>query len=381
MSKKIGIVSAYFLPHLGGIEQFSDSLAQELVRMGHRVVVITCNYAGLADHEVLESGVEVFRLPGRSLLGDRLPLLRHGRPLARARERLLGLDLDGMLINTRFYQTTPFALKLARQMGLRPAVLDHGSSYVGFGIPGVDAGVHAYEHWMTMRAKRFAPDFYGISPKSVEWLRTFGIEARGVIRNAIDVDAFDALASSRGFRQELGMSEDALLVAFTGRILASKGVFKVLDVARAVREQGVDATFVLAGDGPDKDKAQEVAPSNARFVGRLGREDVSALLHQADVFLFPSDTEGMPTSVLEASASGVSSIATNVGGMRDLLPDDSYGIVLEEPDVEAMARHVVWAAAHKDELRLRGERCKDLVRREFSWEKTALATLAACIAP
>jgi glycosyltransferase involved in cell wall biosynthesis len=66
--------------------------------------------------------------------------------------------------------------------------------------------------------------------------------------------------------------------------------------------------------------------------------------------------------------------------MRDLLPDDSYGIVLEEPDVEAMARHVVWAAAHKDELRLRGERCKDLVRREFSWEKTALATLAACIA-
>jgi hypothetical protein len=40
----------------------------------------------------------------------------------------------------------------------------------------------------------------------------------------------------------------------------------------------------------------------------------------------------------------------------------------------------VWAAAPKDELRLRGGRCKDLVRREFSWEKTALATLAACIA-
>ena len=379
MSKKIGIVSAYFLPHMGGVEQFSDSLAQELVRMGHRVSILTCNHAGLAEHEVLESGVEVYRLACRSVLGDRLPLLKHGRPLARERERLLGLGLDGMLVNTRFYQTTPFALDVARRMGIRPVVLDHGSSYVGFGIPGVDAVVHAYERWMTRRAKRFEPDFYGISSASVAWLRTFGIEARGVIRTAIDVEAFDALATSRDVRAELGIGDDVLLVAFTGRILAAKGIWKILDVARAVQSQGIDAVFVLAGEGADKDKAQEAAPSNVRFVGRLERGDVSALLHQANLFLFPSDTEGMPTSVLEASASGVSSIATNVGGMREVLPDDSYGIVLEEPDVQVMTQHVVWAAAHKDELRQRGARCKDLVRREFSWAKTAQATLDACI--
>lgn len=380
MSKKIGIVSAYFPPHMGGVEQFSASLAQELAFMGHHVVILTCNNEGSAPHEVVSPGIEVYRLPCRSLLGDRLPLLKHGRELDAMRREVQALDLDGMLINTRFYQTTPFALALSKSMGLRALVLDHGSSYVGFGVPGVDAVVHAYERWMTGRAKAFEPDFYGISAMSVEWLRHFGIEARGVIHNAIDVAEFDALASARDFRSELAVSAGSLLVAFTGRILAAKGIWKILDVARAVEEQGVQATFVLAGDGPDKQKAQQLAPRSVQFVGRIGREDVSALLHQADLFLFPSDTEGMPTSVLEASACGVSSIATNVGGIRELLPSDEYGIVLEKADVSVIAEHIVWYSEHKDELKQRGCRCRDLVEREFSWRSVAESVLNACAA-
>ncbi len=380
MSKKIGIVSAYFPPHMGGVEQFSASLAHELASMGHHAVVLTCNNEGFAPHEVVAPGIEVYRLPCRSLLGDRLPLLKYGRELDAMRRKIQALDLDGMLINTRFYQTTPFALSLSQSMGLRALVLDHGSSYVGFGILGVDAVVHAYERWMTNRAKAFDPDFYGISSMSVEWLRHFGIEARGVIHNAIDVAEFDALASARDFRSELAIPGDSLLVVFTGRILAAKGVWKILDVARAVEERGIQAAFVMAGDGPDKQKAQQLAPHSMRFVGRIGREDVSALLHQADLLLFPSDTEGMPTSVLEASACGVSSIATNVGGIRELLPSDDYGIVLDEADVSVMVEHIAWYSEHKDELKQRGRRCRDLVEHEFSWRSVAESVLDACAA-
>lgn len=378
MSKKIGIVSAYFPPHMGGVEQFSASLAHELASMGHQVVVLTCNNEGGAPHEVVSSGIEVYRLPCRSLLGDRLPLLKHGRELDAMRREVRALDLDGMLINTRFYQTTPFALALSKDMGLRALVLDHGSSYVGFGILGVDAVVHAYERWMTSRAKAFDPDFYGISTLSVEWLRHFGIEARGVIHNAIDVVEFDALSSARDFRLELDVSGDSLLVVFTGRILAAKGIWKILDVARAVEERGIQVEFVMAGDGPDKEKAQQLSPRNVRFVGRIGREDVSALLHQADLFLFPSDTEGMPTSVLEASACGVSSMATNVGGIRELLPSDEYGIVLDEANVSVMTEHIAWCSEHKDVLKQRGQRCRSLVESEFSWRSVAESVLDAC---
>lgn len=378
MSKKIGIVSAFFLPHMGGVEQFTASLARELVCMGHEAVVITCNDAGLDSHEMLEDGVEVYRLPCKALLDDRLPLLKPGRKLRALRNELVRNDFYGLLINTRFYQTTPFGLSLGREVGVRPVLLDHGSSYVGFGIPGVDAMVHAYERWMTWRAKRYAPDFYGISSMSVEWLRHFGIEAKGVIHNAIDVAEFDACASAHDFRAELGLRNDELLVAFTGRILAAKGVWKIMDVARAVDARGVRATFVLAGDGPDRQRAQESAPANVRFLGRLARADVSALLHQANLFMFPSDTEGMPTSVLEASASGLSSIATDVGGVRELLPSSDYGVVLDAPDVARMTEHVLWCSSHPQELRRQGARCKELVLREFSWRSTAQATLDAC---
>lgn len=348
--------------------------------MGNEAVVITSNHAGLSPHEVLPTGAEVYRLPCVPLLSGRLPMLRRGPQLVAMRRELLTRGLDGMLINTRLYQTTLFGLDLGRRMGIRPFVLDHGSSYVGFGVPGLDAVVQAYERWMTRRELRYAPDFYGISSMSVAWLRTFGIEAKGEIRNAIDVDEFEAIASARDFRSELGAELGApgrLLVAFTGRIVAAKGVWKILDVARAVAERGVEATFVLAGDGPEAGKVGAAAPDTVRLVGRLERADVSALMHQADLFIFPSDTEGLPTSVLEASAAGLSSLATNVGGMRDILPSEDYGLVLEEPDVARMADYVAWAAAHPDVLHERGARCRELVRRDFSWRVTALATLAA----
>lgn len=378
MAKKIGIVSAYYLPHLGGVEQFTDSLAHELVRMGHSVEIITCGNARHAQCQSPCEGIEVFRLPGRSLLGDRFPMLRKGSELGRACDQIVQTRLDGMLVNTRFYGTTPLGLELGRRMGIRPFVLDHGSSYVGFGIPGVDSVVHAYERWMTRRAKAYAPDFYGISARSVEWLRTFGIEAAGVIHNAIDVREFDAIASRRDFRAELGIAPSSLLAAFTGRMVVTKGIQKIADVARELESQGANVAIVMAGDGPDKDKVQKVAPSSVRFVGRLAREDVSALLHQADLFLFPSDTEGLPTSLLEACASGISSISTNVGGVRELMPNDQYGIVLESANVDQMVEHVLWCNEHRDELARRGAACRERVIEEFSWARTAQATLDAC---
>ena len=378
MSKKIGIVSAYYLPHLGGVEQFTDSLAHELVRMGHLVKIVTCGNTGHVERQSPCEGIEVFRLPGRSLLGDRFPMLRKGSELAGACDQIAQIPLDGMLINTRFYGTTPLALELGRRMGIRPFVLDHGSSYVGFGIPGVDSAVHAYERWMTRRAKAYDPDFYGISDRSVEWLRTFGIEAAGVIHNAIDVHEFDALASNRDFRAELGIAPNTLLAAFTGRMVVTKGIQKIADVARELEAQGANVAIVMAGDGPDKNKVQKAAPPNVKFVGRLAREDVSALLHQANLFLFPSDTEGLPTSLLEACASGISAISTNVGGVRELMPNDQYGIVLDSANVGQMVEHVLWCNEHRDVLAQRGAACRELVMREFSWTKTAQATLDAC---
>ena len=86
----------------------------------------------------------------------------------------------------------------------------------------------------------------------------------------------------------------------------------------------------------------------------------------------------MPTSLLEASACGVPSIATDVGGVREIIPNEGFGWVLDEPDSDACATQIAWCAEHRSEAASMGFRCRRRVEQVFSWERTAASVLAAC---
>lgn len=378
MPKTIGIVSALYLPHLGGVERFTQGLAFELANMGHDVSIITCNHAGLAPHESPKAGVEVYRLPCLSLMGGRFPLIKANGDLRRINAALCEKQFEGILINTRFYPASLYGLKLGRRAGVRPVVLDHGSSYIGFDSPKIDWLVHGYEHTMTGLIKRYKPDFYGVSCMSARWLDTFGIAAKGVIHNAINAEAYRSSASDRNFREELGISSDELMVVFTGRLLVSKGVRSVARVAQILHERGVKASFVLAGDGPELPFVKNNTSPNVYALGRLDSTDVAALLLQSNLFLFPSEyPEGLPTSVLEAGACGLTTIGTNVGGMREIMPTEDYGIVYEAFDAERCAVQIEAYNANRQLLAERGALCRRRVEEEFSWRTTACSALDA----
>lgn len=377
MPKTIGIVSALYLPHLGGVERFTQGLAFEIADMGHDVCIITCNHAALAQHENPRSGVEVYRLPCLSLMGDRFPLIKANGDLRRIDSALRKKHFDGMFINTRFYPASLYGLKLSRHLGVRPVLLDHGSSYIGFNNPKIDWLVRGYERAVTRLVKRYAPDFYGISAMSSRWLGSFGIMAQGVIHNAVNAEAYRSSASNRDFRGELGISPDALVVAFTGRLVVSKGVRGITRVARILYERGVKASFVLAGDGPEQSYLEQNASPNLHVLGRLDSMDIAALLLQSNLFLFPSDSEGLPTSVLEAGACGLTTIGTDVGGMREIMPTEDYGIVYETFDAERCAAQIEAYDTNRQLLIERGQLCRMRVEEEFSWRATACAALDA----
>ncbi len=375
----VALVSPFYPPHLGGVEVFTKNLAETLAKRGINTVVITCNTDNQDEYERVSESLAIYRIPCWLLAGGRYPLVRNGKRLRDIIARVLSEHIEGMLVNTRFFSTTPFALKLARAIGVKPVLLDHGSAYIGFGIPSIDWAVRIYEHLITAYVKHFSPHFYGVSQMSAQWLNTFGIKAEGCITNAINADAFNRLSSLRDFRGELGVCDEDMLVVFTGRLLETKGVWHVVDVARHIGDKkGV--FFIIAGDGPELSALKKAVPANVSLVGRLSMPDVSALLHQADLFLFPSEyPEGMPTSVLEACACGVSTIGTNVGGMRELLPNESFGIVYDHFDSSRCAEQIMWYADNREELRFRGQNCKQRACDCFSWDHTADIVLKACV--
>lgn len=376
--KRYAIFSAQFLPHIGGVEFYTNNLARELVRRGHEVVVVASAMPDASEYEVTESGVEVFRLPSFQLIGGRMPVPRRNGSFRRLLNEVSSRSYDGILVNTRFYLHSLVGLKMAKRLGLRPILCEHGSAYLTFGNALLDKAVVTYEHMITALVKRYSPDAYAVSGKGVAWLRTFGIEAKGVLSNSIDADAFAAQASSRDFRAELGVARDALLVSFVGRLAPEKGVASLLEAMSVLEKEGVAALLVMAGDGPLRGIVEQCGLENVKFVGPLDRGDVAALQLQADVFCLPSRSEGFSTALLEAASCGVAPVATDVGGVREIVADDSYGIVLANASSDSIAQALRLLASDRAYARQCAKRCAVRVRDRFSWAHTADAFIEAC---
>ena len=197
----------------------------------------------------------------------------------------------------------------------------------------------------------------------------FGLSAR-VVPNVIDAERFaPPLAGSRSAR-----AEDS-----GPRVLIARNLEEVYDVAtglrafRRVREVVPGARLAVAGTGPERGRLETLTQElglgeSARFVGRIGNEDMPAFYREADVVLNPSLADNMPISILEALASGVPVVTTNVGGIPFLVRHDETAQMVAPGDDAAMAAAVLrlWSDQALAERQSRAGR--SLVQ-QFTWAR------------
>ncbi len=377
-SKSIAIFSAQYPPHMGGIESFTQNMAQALATLGHKVLVVTNDTEGLDTGLTREGDVEIMRLPCHPLVSGRLPLpLNNGRRRALLRE-LGSRRIDGVLVNARFYPHSLLGMKVARSQGLDPVVLDHGSAWLSFSNPVLDPIVRLYERAFTAYGKlRYKPRYYGISKKSSEWLGTFGIKSCGEITNSIDAPEYREQASVRDFKAELGLPDDAFVVAFVGRFIPEKGISSILEASRSEELRSRGVVFLLAGDGPLAPEVESAQGTSLKWLGRLGRPDVSALLQQSDALCLPTRSEGFSTTLLEASACGCPSVVTDVGGARELIPSEEYGTIIASMEAAELIRAFSGLADNREVAASQGEKCREWVERSCSWQSSAQSLVEA----
>lgn len=370
------IFSTFYLPNYSGVEKYTFNLASALVRAGQRVIVVT---SALNDDVgiVEESGVTVVRIPSHFLANKRFAAPRRGRELDRLMRWLDERPIDFVLVNQRFYPTSIFGLKYAEKRGLPTITLDHGSAHLTMSNPVMDFFVEAYEHVATSIGRRHSSRYYAVSEKSAEWLGHFEIDASGILHNAIDADGFVGRSSGRDFRKELNIPEDAMVVVYTGRLLEIKGVMTACEAVREVARTNDKVSLLLAGDGPLRKRIEQMDDPRIHLLGRLSIEDISALLSQSDMFCLPTESEGFSTSMLEAAAYGLGIVVTDTGGARELIPDKSYGIVLDDDSVSAVCSGLERFINDPDYLEECGTNVAKRVREQFSWAQTANALIEA----
>lgn len=141
-------------------------------------------------------------------------------------------------------------------------------------------------------------------------------------------------------RRELGIPAEGPIIGTVGRLVPIKGHECLLKAVPLVLAECPRATFVVLGDGPLLGRLRQVAAErgisdHVRFLGV--RTDVPECLATFDLFAFPSINEGMGRALVEAMAMGVPVVATNVGGIPDVVVDGETGLLVPPGDDRALA--------------------------------------------
>lgn len=128
------------------------------------------------------------------------------------------------------------------------------------------------------------------------------------------------------------ISAELSKVCYVGRISTQKGANEIFEVAK----QKPNITFNLIGDISDEIK-DKIIPSNVNCCGAKSHGEVIAMLDDADVFLFPSHSEGFSLALAEAMSRGLPCVATDVGANRDML-ENCGGIIVSVNDVSGVVQ-------------------------------------------
>lgn len=179
---------------------------------------------------------------------------------------------------------------------------------------------------------------------------------RGEARRAVEADPADEI------------------VLYVGRLMAAKGVAELIAAFATVAAARPRARLAIVGEGPERQRLEQQAETagvggRVSFLGRL--PSVAEWMRAADVFCLPSHSEGSPNVITEALACGSPVVATDVGGIPELVTADS-GILVPPRQPAALARALESALARKWD----GAAITAAARR--SWDQVAQETLGAC---
>lgn len=174
-------------------------------------------------------------------------------------------------------------------------------------------------------------------------------------------------------RAKLGLPLDGPIVGCVGRLVAIKDHETFFQAAVRVADAVPDATFVLAGDGELREglqaKATAMLGDRVRFLGWV--DDLPTLYGAFDVVALTSRLEGTPVSLIEASAAGKPVVATNVGGVGDVVRDGNTGLLVPPRDPVAVAANVLTLLQDPEGARRMGEEGARWVEGRFSDHRLA----------
>jgi glycosyltransferase involved in cell wall biosynthesis len=227
--------------------------------------------------------------------------------------------------------------------------------------------------WIERALARATDLLVGVSAATVEELVALRIAPRAkfrVLPLGLDLDPMLALSATSGgpLREEIGAGAEETVFTYTGRLVPIKQPESMLRATALARQQGAAIRVAVVGDGELRPHLEELARELgcADAVDFLGyRRDLETIAQGSDAALLTSANEGTPVALIEAAAAARPAVATDVGGVRDIVVEGA-GLLAPPGDERALAAHMVRLASEPELRRQMGERAREHVRRQFA---------------
>ncbi len=264
--------------------------------------------------ESVEDGLPTIRLLLPGVLGPKLSLVfglaalpAVGRVLARRRFR-------PDLIHAHVFWAGLLALALGRRYDAPTIVSEHHTGFTRGAMRGLARRVALFT---LRRADLVCP----VSADLERHLAAFGVRNRfRVVPNVVDTELF----TPNGSRARRAPPR----ALFVGAQIERKGVRPLLEALRRVRDDDRELALDVVGDGPERAGYEELASrlglaGDVRFHGIKGRQQVAEAMRGASFLVLPSFGENLPCVLIEALASGLPVVATEVGGVSEIVDDET----------------------------------------------------------
>jgi glycosyltransferase involved in cell wall biosynthesis len=367
---KILMISPQFRPLVGGYERAAERLSAQLAKRGHEVTV----YAEHRDHdwarEEIRDGVRVRRWwckyarrwhSPTSSIGLAWLLVRHGRNfdvwhvhrngLTASITIIVGVFLARPVV-VKLTSTGPDSIARSLERGLMPRVTS--------ALHRRASAIVALTRDMVMEATSF-----GVSQDRIR-----------LIPNGVDLTNFSAATELTSLlaRQSLGLNAEKVAVSI-GRLAHQKQLTCLIAAwAHVYRRLDDSWVLVVVGDGPERPLLEASVESLGlqnvvRFVGHSSQ--IRDWLHAADMFVQSSSNEGLSNTMLEALATGLPVVCTDVSGAQECVNDPQTGIVVPVGDSAALAEAIVSLASDEARRAEMSARAVALIRDRYSIEHVA----------
>jgi glycosyltransferase involved in cell wall biosynthesis len=173
--------------------------------------------------------------------------------------------------------------------------------------------------------------------------------------------------AGRNIRSELGLASDDLVVTMATVLRRGKGHAVAASAVKALAGEFPKLRLVVLGDGPDRDEiAAELSPLGEHLVMTGHRDDVLGVLDASDVLLHPTSIDALPTALMEAMAARLPVVATDVGGVPELVEDGVTGVLIPAPPrPEALAQELRVLLADPTKRAAMGVRARERFDSEY----------------